>query len=265
MRYIRTFKFSDKQVKNPNIYPYNSLRKFSGEVLLLDSITFLYGNNGSGKSTLLNLLATKLGLVGAEPPKVWGKTDYFQQYLTESQVSFEFDEGTNQAYVLPPASRYLKSEDVLYEIKKIQQEAILREGYLYERKQLGMTKEQLRKHKDSFEMEKQIDKQLFAQEKYSNGQTAMQIYEDYIVPDGLYLLDEPEASLSPANQLKLVAHIQEAARYLNCQFIIASHSPLLLGSLESTIYDLDRSTLTECVWTELENVRIYQEFFAKRN
>ena len=220
MRYIRTFKFSDKQVKNPNIYPYNSLRKFSGEVLLLDSITFLYGNNGSGKSTLLNLLATKLGLVGAEPPKVWGKADYFQQYLTESQVSFEFDEGTNQAYVLPPASRYLKSEDVLYEIKKIQQEAILREGYLYERKQLGMTKEQLRKHKDSFEMEKQIDMQLFA---------------------------------------------QEAARYLNCQFIIASHSPLLLGSLESTIYDLDRSTLTECVWTELENVRIYQEFFAKRN
>ncbi|WP_314061774.1 AAA family ATPase [uncultured Vagococcus sp.] len=261
MRYIRSFQLSPMELKNPNIYPYNSLKQYSGEVIVFDGITLLYGSNGSGKSTLLNLLASKLEIPGAEPPKVWGQTDYFAQYTVESSLSFEEDD-LGRDRIVPENSRYLKSEDILYEIKKIQQEAILREGYLYERKQLGMTKDQLLIHKASFKMDQQIERRQFAQEKYSNGETAMQIYEDYLQPEGLYLLDEPEASLSPANQLKLAALITEAARFLKCQFVIASHSPFLLGSLEGTIYNLDQVGMPTKAWTELENIRTYQQFFA---
>lgn len=264
MRYIRSVQLSSEEVKNPNIYPYNCLKQQSGEVMLLDTITFLYGNNGSGKSTLLNLLAHKLGIKGAEPPKVWG-TDYFSKFSEECYVSFELDELTGKEQVIPEDSYYLKSEDVLYEIKKIQQEAILREGYLYQRKKMGMTKEQLNAHNGSNKMNLQIERHLFAQEKYSNGETASQIYEDYLRADGLYLLDEPEASLSPSNQLKLAKHISETARFLNGQFIIASHSPFLLGALEGTIYNLDQPGMRRCRWTELENIRTYQQFFAERH
>ena len=66
----------------------------------------------------------------------------------------------------------------------------------------------------------------FAQEKYSNGETSMQYFEEYLQPDALYLLDEPEVSLSHANQVMLAAEINKMARLLECQFIIAT----LLGN-----------------------------------
>ena len=65
----------------------------------------------------------------------------------------------------------------------------------------------------------------FSQEKYSNGETSMQYFEKYLQPDALYLLDEPEVSLSPANQVLLAEEINKMTRLLGCQFIIATHSP----------------------------------------
>ena len=265
MRYLRSFQLSAKKMKARTIYPYNILANKRSEVLVFDTVTILYGTNGSGKSTLLNILAQKLGIPGAEPPKQGGSVDYFANYVNESQISFELDEVTNRDFNIPANSRYIKSEDILYEIKKIQQEAILREGYFYERGKLGETKEERLVHAETYEMNKNIEKLTFAQEKYSNGETAKHIYEDYIEPDAIYLLDEPEASLSPENQLKLVDFIADAARFLNCQFIIATHSPFLLGGLESTIYQLDLPGLHTCDWTSLENVQTYQRFFAKHS
>lgn len=265
MRYIRCFQLSNQLVKNPNIYPYNVLKNKSGELILLDGITIFYGNNGSGKSTLLNLLATKLKIKGAVPPPKYGKLDYFQRYIKEMTVSFETLEDSSRLQKIPENSRYLKSEDILYEIKKIQQETILQEGYHYERRQFGMTKEEWSVHKESYAMQQQMERRMFAQEKYSNGETAMQIFEDYLAPDGLYFLDEPEASLSAENQVKLAALINEASRLLGCQFIIATHSPFLLGSLEATIYNLDLEGIQKSRWTQLETVKFYEQFFAQRS
>ena len=265
MRYIRCFQLSNQFVQNPNIYPYNILKNKSGELILLDGITIFYGSNGSGKSTLLNLLATKLKLKGAVPPSSHGKIDYFGQYIKEMAVSFETIEDSQNVYKIPEKSRYLKSEDILYEIKKIQQESILQEGYRYERRQLGMTKEEWTVHKESYAMKQQMDRRIFAQEKYSNGETAIQIFEDYLEPDGLYILDEPEASLSAENQVKLAALLNEASRLLACQFIIATHSPFLLGSLEATIYNLDLEGIQKSHWTQLDTVKFYEQFFSKRS
>ena len=64
-------------------------------------------------------------------------------------------------------------------------------------------------------------------------------------PDALYLLDEPEVSLSPQNQARLADEIIKYARFLGCQFLIASHSPFLLGTLQGKIYDLDSGQMEE--------------------
>ena len=56
--------------------------------------------------------------------------------------------------------------------------------------------------------------------------------------NALYLLDEPEVSLSPANQVALAQEINELTHYLGCQFIIATHSPFMLGTLDAKIYNL---------------------------
>src|SRR5699024_1515526 len=249
----------------PNIYPYNILNKKASETIIFDGITLIYGENGSGKSTLLNLLANLLDLPGAEITLPYGGSanDYFSRYLSECLYFLEEDEA-GRVLKIPENSHYIKSEDILYEVKKIQQEAVLREGYLYERRKLGMTKEQVAQFKDSYLMEKEIDKEKFAQEKYSNGQTALQVFEDYLQPEGLYLLDEPETSLSPFHQLKLAELITQCARFLNCQFIIASHSPLFLGALDGMIYDFGKEPLTVAKWQDLPIVRLYWDFFQKK-
>ena len=92
----------------------------------------------------------------------------------------------------------------------------------------------------------------------------MQILEDTLEPDKLYLLDEPEVSLSPQNQVKLAEKINKMARYLGIQFIIATHSPFMLGILNAKIYNLDTQNYKVEKWTELENVRFFYDFFKKR-
>lgn len=91
----------------------------------------------------------------------------------------------------------------------------------------------------------------------------MQILLDEMQPDALYLLDEPEVSLSPQNQARLADEINKYARFLGCQFIIASHSPFLLGTLQGKIYDLDSVQMEEKQWTSLENVRYFYDFFKR--
>lgn len=92
----------------------------------------------------------------------------------------------------------------------------------------------------------------------------MQILEDNIEPDRLYLLDEPEVSLSPQNQVKLAEEINKMARYLDIQFIIATHSPFILGILNAKIYNLDTEDYKVQKWSELENVKYFYEFFKNR-
>ena len=97
----------------------------------------------------------------------------------------------------------------------------------------------------------------------SNGETALQYFEKRLKNDTLYCLDEPENSMSPKMQMDLVNMIQDMAHYCGCQFVIATHSPFLLALDGARIYDLD-STPTEIKpWWELENVKIYFDFFEK--
>ena len=92
----------------------------------------------------------------------------------------------------------------------------------------------------------------------------MQILEDNIEPDNLYLLDEPEVSLSPQNQVKLAQKINQTARHLGIQFIIATHSPFMLGILNAKIYNLDTKEYEVQKWSKLENVKYFYNFFKDR-
>ena len=78
------------------------------------------------------------------------------------------------------------------------------------------------------------------------------------------MLDEPEVSLSPQNQVKLAEEINKMARYLGNQFIIATHSPFMLGILNAKIYNLDTNDYKVQKWNELENVRYFYDFFKER-
>jgi len=263
--YLSSFLLSRREVNNPNIYPYHVFADKTEKFILFKPITVLCGNNASGKSTLLNIIANKLNLEGKEycACNKYSITPYFSDFVNECGYELGEDESGRRFTKIPEKSRYIKSEDILYEIKKIQQEEILADGYIYEHVRKGMPKDGVNLLRSSKEMYKQMEYMKFAQEKYSNGETTMQILEDCLEMDALYLLDEPEVSLSPANQVLLAERINQMARLLHCQFIISTHSPFMLGSLNAKIYNLDSKDLDVVKWTELDNIRYFYDFFDK--
>lgn len=96
---------------------------------------------------------------------------------------------------------------------------------------------------------------------YSNGENGSKYFTDAIQPKGLYLLDEPENSLSSEMQLELVQFIQGMARFYDCQFIISTHSPFILSLPFAWIYNMDEIPVKMCKWTELPSVRMFYNFF----
>lgn len=265
MIYLSSFKLSECEKKNPNIYPYNVFRGKYIEPFVFTPITVFYGNNGSGKSTLLNVIANCLQLKGKEyaTSNSFGTVDYCGTFSAECSYSLGEDEYGSQIRKLPENSRYIKSEDILYEIKKIQQKQILSDGMEYDYVQKGMSLSEAKRYLSSIEGGNQKEYIMFAQEKYSNGETSLQYFEEYLQPNSLYLLDEPEVSLSPANQVVLAEEINKMSRLLQCQFVIATHSPFMLGTLNAKIYNLDTKEYDVEKWSDLENVRYFYDFFKK--
>ena len=95
----------------------------------------------------------------------------------------------------------------------------------------------------------------------SHGETFLAVLRRRLVPNGLYFLDEPEAPLSPTRILALMALIAERVAS-GCQFIIATHSPILLAQPDATILLAENGQLQTSTWNNLEHVRITRAFLA---
>ena len=99
--------------------------------------------------------------------------------------------------------------------------------------------------------------------EYSNGESAFLYFSEKITEQALFLLDEPENSLSPVRQQELVRFIEDSVRFYGCQFVISTHSPFVLSMKGAKIYDLDEDPVDVKHWTELENIKAYYKFFKK--
>ena len=97
----------------------------------------------------------------------------------------------------------------------------------------------------------------------SNGESAFGYFTERIGEDGLFLLDEPENSLSPVRQQELAAFMRDSVRFYSCQFIVATHSPFLLALPGARVYDLDSVPAAVRPWTQLPPVRAYFDFFKE--
>lgn len=95
----------------------------------------------------------------------------------------------------------------------------------------------------------------------SHGETFLALLRRRLVPDGLYLLDEPETPLSPSRVLALMVLLAEKVED-GCQFIIATHSPILMAMPGATILLAEGGTLSEADWTDIEHVRVTRAFLA---
>lgn len=269
--YLWSFGKTDMQCySTTNVYPFKIFPQKGLNRLDFEPITIIYGGNGSGKSTLLNLIAEKLNLERTAP---FNNTPYIEEYLNFCKVRLSF--GKNA----PKGSKIITSDgvfDSLLDIRAINEGVDRRREQLF--KEYDKSREEaylLRNIEDLDEFKRRNETKRRTKSEYvsrrlpkeiasmSNGETAYYYFTQKIEENALYLLDEPENSLSAALQNKLREFIEDSARFYGCQFIIATHSPFLLSIKGAKVYDLDSVPVTVKKWTELENVKIYHDFFKK--
>ena len=249
------------------IYPFKIFPDKGLSRLEFEPITIFYGGNGSGKTTLLNIIAEKTKIARHS---AFSGSAFFPDYVSMCAMD---------AAHIPTGSQILTSDDVtdyLLDMRHLNdgidnRRTELMEDYTDRKyKELRFTSlADYDKWKEGYDA-KRLSKSRFVKERlmrnvdmFSNGETAMKYYTDRIRDNALYLIDEPENSLSAKFQTDLMEYISIAARYDGCQFIISTHSPFLLALPHAKIYDLDEQPVTVKKWTELENVRIYYDFFMK--
>ena len=268
---------NEKRTCFNTFYPFKIFPEKKLSEVDFDGITMFYGGNGSGKSTLINVIARKMNSVRYSE---FNDAPLFEKYV--EMCSVEFAKSPKRSYVLTSDDVFdyvLNARSVNEGIDDKRNE--LFENYIathreavsnpdimrlkglddYERWKTTMEILSPKKSQSSY-IKKRLARDI---DLHSNGETAMRYFLDRIDEDALYLLDEPENSLSIEFQIELAEYISATARATKSQFIIATHSPVLLSMKGAKIYNLDDYPASVCRWTELPNVRKYFEFFMEHS
>ncbi len=263
-----SFRMSVKRTCYNTLYPFYTLAKTGLERIDFEPVTILYGGNGSGKTTALNIIAEKLGVQRSAP---YNRSNFFEDYVRMCRVQLE--------EAIPPHSRIVTSDDVfdyMLSIRSLNEGVDRKKELLFdEHYEARHSTFRLRSLEDYEALKKQNSARRRTQSAFvreqvmenvpeqSNGESASFYFKQRIEADALYLLDEPENSLSAARQIELAGYLQESARYMGCQLIISTHSPFLLAIKSAKIYDLDARPADFKKWTQLEAVRAYHDFFER--
>jgi predicted ATPase len=224
--------FPEKYPSNTT-YPFNLPNlNLTKEVTFERPVTFFVGENGTGKSTLLRAIAHKCGIHIWEPEE--GRRVQFNQYEHNLYrfISVEWKDG------VVPGSFF---SSAIFEYFA----SILDEWAFASPKTL----------------EYFGGKSLMAQ---SHGQGHMSYFESRYKLKGIYLLDEPENALSPKTQLQFLRFIKEMTEKGHAQFIIATHSPILLAAQDATIYSFDYAPVQKVSYEDTSHYQVYKEFLNNR-
>ena len=287
MRYLRRFSLpaegtevrflsDDRESKRTcygSRYPFGVFLSREVPTLEFEPVTILCGGNGSGKTTILNLIGEKLEL---QRGTVFNRSSFFGKYLElcRAETAAAFDRAVRAN------SRVITSDDVFDYLLDFR---YMNEGIDHRRQELlaeyadaRYAKFQMRSLEDVDRLRQVVDAQRHSGSRYvrdrvmkdvpgkSNGENAFLYFTREIREGGLYLLDEPENSLSPQLQEELVQFLEDSVRFYRCQFVISTHSPFLLSMRGARIYDLDARPVEVRPWTQLEHVRAYWRLFRER-
>lgn len=214
------------------LYPY-SLDVFNAtEKLTFETpVTFFTGENGSGKSTLLRAIAKRCGI------HLW-------------------NEDSLQFYSDKYAEYFYKYIDILWTQGKVPGSFFVSEIFRYFAHNI-----------DEWSKADPAMLNYYGGEKFlskSHGQYHMAFFKSRYKIKGLYFLDEPENALSPKKQLELLEILKEAGEAGHAQFIIATHSPILLALPGARIYSFDHIPIKQVKYEDTEYYRIYKEFLNNR-
>lgn len=222
-------------------------------------VTVFVGENGSGKSTLLEAMALEARLPTVGSAEAVRDASLAQQRRLAALLTMVWERRSHRGF-------FLRAEDFF--------------GFARRMKNLKTEmEERLAQVELDYADRSEYAKRLAAgpaagslqaiRERYgddpdaqSHGESFLALFQSRFVPDGLYLLDEPEAALSPQSQLGLVALMREMVDE-GCQFVLATHSPILAAIPGALLYDFSDAPVAAKAYEDLEGVRLIREFVVR--
>lgn len=221
-------KYPDK-----NHYPFNlGLLQNTGEIQFNSQVTFFIGENGSGKSTLLKAISKRCGI-----------------HIWRNEINTRFEKNPY--------------EEELYKFIRVKWKNGSVPGSFFGSEVFRDFAQYLDEWavNDPRILDYFGGKSLLIQ---SHGQSIMSFFRARYRIKGLYLLDEPETALSPKSQIDFLKIIIEMSAAGHAQFIIATHSPLLMACPDAEILSFENCSLKRLKYEETEHYRIYKEFMEDR-
>jgi predicted ATPase len=225
--FLRSLELPRERVVDAAAYPFSIPAIASLTTLELDPhVTLLCGANASGKSTLIEAIAVACGM----NPEGGGRNVQFETRASHSALGdvIRLVRGARH----PRTDFFLRAESYFNVASELEVLGVL-EYY-------GGT----------------------SLHEQSHGQSFIALLNHRFGPDGLYLLDEPEAALSPQGQLAMLARMHELVTD-GCQLVIATHSPILLSFPGARIYELSERGIDQIAYDETETVTLYRSFLAR--
>jgi predicted ATPase len=224
------------------------------------TVTLLVGENGSGKSTLLEGIAAAANLPTVGTESIDRDETLNAQRTLGTALSLIWNRRVRRGFFLRAEDFFgftkslskLRAE-LLERLEAIDTEFAGRSDWAK-----GLAKGPA--VASLADMESRYGVNL---DENSHGQSFLKLFQSRFVPGGLYLLDEPEAPLSPQSQLAMLSLIADMVKQ-DSQFIIATHSPILLGYPGATIYSCDRTPIERMEYEELDHVVITRDFLNGR-
>jgi predicted ATPase len=224
-------------------------------------VTFLVGENGSGKSTFLEAIAGAANSIAVGSDELDRDASLANVRKLGKALKLAWSKRTQKGFFLRAedyfgyAKRLARiRQELEQEVREIDEEYKDRSAYaqgLARMAHIG----QLHALKTQYNGD--LDER-------SHGESFFTFFKARFAPNGLYLLDEPEAPLSPLRQLAFLSLLKEMVEQHNAQFIIATHSPILMAYPDAVILSFDKPPVVPVAYDDLEHVSLTRDFLNNR-
>lgn len=231
--HLKNLKILSDKFPTNKYYPFNlPFLSSTKEIKFENQVTLFVGENGSGKSTLLEGLATACGI------HIWRNTE--RSRCVENPYEYDLAKCINLEWENGKVIGSFFGSDIFTNFTEIL---------------------------DAWAASDPRQLDYFGGRSLttlSHGQSIMTFFRNRYRLKGLYLMDEPETALSPRTQIELLKLIEETNKEGHAQFIIATHSPILLSIEGAAIYSFDKPQVQQINYTDTDHYRIYKEFMTGR-
>jgi predicted ATPase len=226
------------------------------ELAFSSQVTFLVGEHGCGKSTLLEAIACAVGSIAAGSERIDEDDTLDAVRALASRLKLRWSRRTHRGF-------FLRAEDFFGYARRIAQmrEALQRDIKRVEEEYRDRSRTAQLYARAAYQRELNALESDYGEglDARSHGESYLHFFQARFVPGGLYLLDEPEAPLSPLRQLSFLVLLHDMVAQ-QAQFIIATHSPILMAYPGAAILCMDEGTIETVAYDELEHVRITRGF-----